>query len=120
MGCGVTEIPARKFPNYLSNHFADQKDIFISSSVKKVFHGKVVVGYNLNFYNAKQFCELLGAKLATYNQLHAAWEAGLQQCRFVLQPFSFFCQIYTFPRSIISCLRLDVWDVPFLDYNSRS
>ena len=77
-------MTSEKFTCYSLNPFSDQSGLLISSAVEGVFHGQAVSGYNLNFDNAKRFCELLGAKLATYNQLHAAWQAGLQRCRFVL------------------------------------
>ena len=42
--------------------------------------GKVDGKHNLNYYDAKKLCDLLGATQATYNQLYAAWEAGLELC----------------------------------------
>ena len=37
--------------------------------------------YKLNFFEAQRLCEILGATLATYDQLYKAWEAGMQQCK---------------------------------------
>lgn len=48
-------------------------------AVKGVFHAQVG-RYTLTFYDAQRLCALLGATLATYNQLYTAWEAGLQKC----------------------------------------
>ena len=39
-------------------------------------------------------CELLGATLATYDQLYTAWEAGLQKCTYVLLYSSIIVFIY--------------------------
>ena len=36
--------------------------------------------YKLTFYDAKRLCALHGAMLATYSQLHKAWQAGLERC----------------------------------------
>ena len=36
--------------------------------------------YKLTFYDAKRLCALHGATLATYSQLHKAWQAGLERC----------------------------------------
>ncbi|XP_066017845.1 aggrecan core protein-like [Pocillopora verrucosa] len=38
--------------------------------------------YSLTFNDAQRLCALLGATLATYDQLYTAWEAGLQRCRY--------------------------------------
>lgn len=80
----VRQTTVRKFTCSSLNLFSDQSNLTISSAVAGVFSGRVVSRYNLNFENAKRFCELLGAQLATYNQLYAAWQAGLERCRFVL------------------------------------
>ena len=42
--------------------------------------GQAIARYKLNYYDAKRLCALLGATQATYNQLYAAWEAGLELC----------------------------------------
>ena len=52
-------------------------------AVKGVFHAQVG-RYTLTFYDAQRLCALLGATLATYNQLYTAWEAGLQKCSWVV------------------------------------
>jgi len=39
--------------------------------------------YNLNYYDAQRVCEIHGATLATYDQLHYAWSAGLEKCAYV-------------------------------------
>ena len=56
------------------------------SSVQGVFHAKVG-RYKLNFYDAQRLCEILGATLATYNQLYTAWAAGYQACEYVKLKF---------------------------------
>ena len=35
-------------------------------------------------WRSTSVCALLGATLATYDQLYTAWEAGLQKCTYVL------------------------------------
>ena len=41
-----------------------------------------VKGYMVNFYEAEKLCRLTNAySVASYNQLYAAWEAGLQLCQ---------------------------------------
>ena len=57
----------------------DMNAIKQSEAVKRVFHAKVGTK-TLNFYDAQRLCALLGATLATYDQLYTAWEAGLQKC----------------------------------------
>jgi len=47
--------------------------------VQGVFQAKVGT-YTLNFFDAQRVCEINGATLATYNQLYAAWQDGLQRC----------------------------------------
>ncbi|CAH3126172.1 unnamed protein product, partial [Pocillopora meandrina] len=49
--------------------------------VEGVFHASVG-RYTLTFHDAQRLCALLGATLATYDQLYTAWEAGLQKCRY--------------------------------------
>ena len=53
---------------------------FGQTPTQGVFWGRAVTTYNLNYENAKRFCDLLGAQLATYNQLYTAWQAGLERC----------------------------------------
>ena len=45
----------------------------------RVFHANVG-RYQLNFYEAERLCEILGGRLATYDQLHRAWENGYERC----------------------------------------
>lgn len=59
----------------------DMNAIKQSEAVKRVFHAKVGKE-TLNFYDAQRLCALLGATLATYDQLYTAWEAGLQKCAY--------------------------------------
>ena len=43
-----------------------------------VVRGRVVPGkYKFDFQNAKRFCDLLGATVASYDKLYSAWKAGL-------------------------------------------
>ena len=37
--------------------------------------------YKLTFYEAQRLCEIVGATLASYDQLYKAWEAGMEWCR---------------------------------------
>lgn len=61
--------------------FSDTTKMFFGQTpTQGVFWGRAVKTYNLNYENAKRFCDLLGATLATYNQLYNAWQAGLQRC----------------------------------------
>ena len=66
-----------------------------SEAVKRVFHAKVGKE-TLNFYDAQRLCALLGATLATYDQLYTAWEAGLQKCAWVVSYSSVFatCRLH--------------------------
>ncbi|XP_073254541.1 hyaluronan and proteoglycan link protein 1-like [Porites lutea] len=59
----------------------DTNKTSVLSPTKGVFWG-AVTRYNLNYYDARRFCELLGATIATYHQLYVAWEAGLEHCKF--------------------------------------
>ena len=59
--------------------FSDTTKMFFGRP-RGVFWGRAVTAYNLNYKNAKRFCHLLGASLATYNQLYTAWMAGLEHC----------------------------------------
>jgi len=71
-----------RYISFLSHSycFLDQGDLTAFSPAAGVFAVRAVAAYRLNFYDAERVCELLGASLATYSQLYAAWEAGLQQC----------------------------------------
>ena len=60
--------------------FSDQGDLTIFNPTAGVFGVRAVARYRLNFYDAEHVCELLGASLATYGQLYAAWAAGLEHC----------------------------------------
>ena len=56
--------------------------VHASNPVNGVFLAKVNGGnYALNFYEAERLCGLLGATLASYDQLYRAWQAGLGTCR---------------------------------------
>ena len=48
-------------------------------SMEGVFHIKTG-RYELDYDNAKRLCVLQGAQLATYSQLHKAWQAGADHC----------------------------------------
>ena len=48
-------------------------------SVEGVFHTKTD-SYKLNYENAERLCALHGGQLATYSQLHKAWQAGAEMC----------------------------------------
>lgn len=61
--------------------------------VEGVFHASVG-RYTLTFHDAQRLCALLGATLATYDQLYTAWEAGLQKCTYVLLYSSIIVFIY--------------------------
>ena len=53
--------------------------MFRYKSVEGVFQVKTG-SYDLNYDNAKRLCALQGAPLATYSQLHKAWQAGAEMC----------------------------------------
>ena len=59
--------------------FKDTKKMARYKSVEGVFHTKTG-RYKLNYENAKRLCALHGAQLATYSQLHKAWQAGAEMC----------------------------------------
>ena len=59
--------------------FKDTKQMFRYKSVEGVFQVKTG-SYDLNYDNAKRLCALQGAPLATYSQLHKAWQAGAEMC----------------------------------------
>ena len=70
----------------------------VTNPVEGVFHASVG-RYNLNYYDAQRVCEIRGAALATYNQLHDAWSAGLEFCAYVshfVLVFFFSCYSYLF------------------------
>ena len=60
----------------------DKSRIATSGSFAGVFWA-AVGRYNMTFYEARRLCEILGATLASYNQLYKAWEAGMQQCEYM-------------------------------------
>ncbi|KAJ7371439.1 Hyaluronan and proteoglycan link protein 3 [Desmophyllum pertusum] len=74
--CGV-EITVLPFIDDKCN--VETNDLVIETSNQGVFHA-AIGRYRLNFNDARRLCEILGATQATYNQLKAAWEAGLQRC----------------------------------------
>ena len=59
--------------------FKDTKQMCRYKSVEGVFQVKTG-SYDLNYDNAKRLCALQGAPLATYSQLHKAWQAGAEMC----------------------------------------
>ena len=61
----------------------DTNNLEILASVKGIFMAKAAGRYKLNYYDAQRLCEMLGATLATYDQLYAAWETGYQMCLYV-------------------------------------
>jgi len=78
--CGV-EITVLPFIDHLCNVDSQTSGLHLGTLVEGLFHVKVG-RYKLNYYDAKRVCEIHGATLATYNQLHAAWSAGLEHCAF--------------------------------------
>ena len=50
-------------------------------SNRGVFHAEANGIYKLNFYEAERLCELLGATLASYDQLDQAYKAGYGLCQ---------------------------------------
>ncbi|XP_077980071.1 uncharacterized protein LOC144435349 [Glandiceps talaboti] len=46
----------------------------------QVFYGRGPGRYLLNFYEAVEFCKVYGTRIATYDELFTAWEAGFQMC----------------------------------------
>ena len=55
--------------------------IYYKPEAKGVFHAAVTSKrYQLNYYEAQRLCEINRATLATYDQLFAAWEVGLELC----------------------------------------
>lgn len=59
--------------------FLDSAAMETTTPVRGVFQADVGT-YTLNFFDAQRICEINGATLATYNQLFAAWEDGLERC----------------------------------------
>ena len=59
---------------------SDQTLIIERSPVGRVFYASVDDA-NVNYYEAERLCEMLGAILASLEQLTAAHAAGLNQCR---------------------------------------
>lgn len=58
---------------------ADHSLMEMDSPVKNVFYAKVGKK-QLNYYEAERLCNILGATLASLDQLTVAQEAGLQKC----------------------------------------
>ncbi|XP_078370351.1 uncharacterized protein LOC144654127 [Oculina patagonica] len=52
----------------------------VTSVVQGVFQVRENQQHAFNYYDAERLCEIFEARLATYDQLFAAWQAGLQQC----------------------------------------
>ena len=58
-----------------------QMTIYYETQAKGVFYAEVTgKRYQLNYYEAHRLCEINRATLATYDQLLAAWEVGLELC----------------------------------------
>ena len=58
-----------------------QMTIYYEPQYKGVFYAEVTgKRYQLNYYEAHRLCEINRATLATYDQLFAAWEVGLELC----------------------------------------
>ena len=53
------------------------------SPVAGVFLVRVAGRYQLNYHEARKVCPMLGATLATYEQLDVAYRHGMQMCRYV-------------------------------------
>jgi len=85
---GISFVAQYFGDKHLSNGFSrflpdsQTNGLDLSTPVEGVFHANVG-SYKLNYYDAKRVCEIHGATLATYNQLHAAWSAGLEYCAYV-------------------------------------
>ena len=60
--------------------FLDRSLITTEAHFQSIFHAKVD-RYKLNYFEAERLCEILDASLASWGQLTAAWEAGLQLCQ---------------------------------------
>lgn len=58
---------------------ADHALMEMGSSVRNVFYAKVGTK-QLNYYEAERLCNILGATLASLDQLTVAYEAGLHRC----------------------------------------
>ena len=58
----------------------DQTLIIEGSPVRRVFYA-AVDKEKMNYYEAKRLCDMLGAILASLEQLTAAQAAGLNQCK---------------------------------------
>ena len=52
------------------------------SPVAGVFLVRVARKYQLDYYEARKVCPMLGATLATYEQLDVAYRHGMQMCRY--------------------------------------
>ena len=71
------------FPSFLFTRLyfiSDQTLIIEVSPFRRVFYA-AVDDAKLNYYEAERLCEMLGAILASLEQLTAAQEAGLNRCR---------------------------------------
>ena len=63
-----------------SDWFTDLSGVVFSQAYTNVHHSEVG-RCGLTYYDADRFCDLHGATLATYSQLCAAWEDGLELCK---------------------------------------
>ena len=83
-------------------------------AVKGVFHAQVG-RYTLTFYDAQRLCALLGATLATHDQLYTAWEAGLQKCAWVVLYSSVFATYLSSPSYLCSKVSRSIKEVIFFE-----
>ena len=66
----------------------DRSLIITEQTVNGTFQARVNGHrYNLTYFEAERLCQVLGASLASLDQLKAAWQAGMQLCRYLTSPF---------------------------------
>ena len=69
------------FISFTRDYFISDKTLIIEGSpVGRVFYAAVDKA-KMNYYEAERLCEMLGAILASLDQLTAAHKAGLNQCK---------------------------------------
>lgn len=75
------EIKVLPYIDNKCNVDTNNMTIYYEPEAKGVFHAAVTSKrYQLNYYEAQRLCEINRATLATYDQLFAAWEVGLELC----------------------------------------